>query len=246
MKWDKIQYDKVHVEILNDPHGDPYSHRFRVGAAVKEPGTIYWIENYIKDGDTVWDIGANVGPYSLIIAKMYPNCWVLAFEPVYSNFVLLTANRYHNQAMNIIPLLMAVGDKSGIANFGLYSYAGSVASHPGLQVQGEVEYKVPVFRMDDLLGLSFPYPNHIKIDVDGPELQVLRSLPLAHPALKSIIVEVNDASRRQIEMHMDSWGWVSRPSPESLYAHVGTYQRLKDRLIIPGHNTNLIFERGKK
>lgn len=55
----------------------------------KEPETIRWIDGF-SPGDTFWDIGANVGVYSLYAAKR--GARVLSFEPSPGNYYLLSRN----------------------------------------------------------------------------------------------------------------------------------------------------------
>src|SRR5437899_270642 len=50
----------------------------------KEPDTIHWIESF-PDHCVFWDVGANVGVYSLYAAASHTVC-VLSFEPMAANF----------------------------------------------------------------------------------------------------------------------------------------------------------------
>jgi hypothetical protein len=49
--------------------------------ATKEPETIEWLRENLRDGDSFYDVGANIGLYSLYAAKLQPRCRVFAFEP---------------------------------------------------------------------------------------------------------------------------------------------------------------------
>ena len=61
-----------------------------VHALSKEPETIDWIDQFNAD-DVLWDIGANIGVFSLY-AAVERSCTVLAFEPSAGNYVVLTRN----------------------------------------------------------------------------------------------------------------------------------------------------------
>lgn len=53
--------------------------------------------------------------------------------------------------------------------------------------------------LDDLCSMwGFPYPNYIKIDVDGIEISILKGAEsvLAHPALRSVIIELGTDEER--------------------------------------------------
>ena len=79
---------------------------------IKEPETLEWIDS-LPDNSTLWDIGANVGLYSVYDAKAR-NCNVFAFEPSIFNLELLARNIYLNslqEKITIVPI--ALSDKIG-------------------------------------------------------------------------------------------------------------------------------------
>ena len=68
---------------------------FRVESfSTKEPETLKWIDCF-PDNAVLWDIGANVGLYSVYAAKK-KNCRVVAFEPSVFNLELLARNIFMN------------------------------------------------------------------------------------------------------------------------------------------------------
>ena len=66
-----------------------------------EAGTIKWIDRYINEEDVVYDIGANIGIFSLYIAK-FKGANVYAFEPESQNYSILNRNIYHNDLQDKI------------------------------------------------------------------------------------------------------------------------------------------------
>ena len=69
--------------------------RFRAKSfATKEPETLDWID-HLPQGCTLWDVGANVGLYSIYAAKKR-ECRVVAFEPSVFNLELLAQNFFLN------------------------------------------------------------------------------------------------------------------------------------------------------
>ena len=58
----------------------------------KEAEVIHYIDNYVKDGDIFFDIGANIGIFTLYATKKYKNLKAVSFEPEYSNLYLLKEN----------------------------------------------------------------------------------------------------------------------------------------------------------
>ena len=170
----------------------------------KEPETVEWIRSF-KNGDIFWDIGANIGIYSLFAAKMLPASVIWSFEPQFINFIRLVQNVGLNSIPNIVPLNIAFGRVSRITQF--YAKENEPGKSGG-QIDAPVDehgnnYKpqevLPMISMsgDDFLKyFDAPPPNHIKIDVDGREEGIIFGLQyvLGIPLLKSILVELNPES----------------------------------------------------
>ena len=60
--------------------------------ASKEPGTLAWIDTCFKEGDVFYDVGANIGQYSLYAALRHKNIKVYSFEPESQNYAALNKN----------------------------------------------------------------------------------------------------------------------------------------------------------
>jgi len=170
--------------------------------AKKEPDTLYWIDNYIEQNEVFYDIGANVGVYSLYVAKN-KNCKVVAFEPEISNFYFFTKNIFLNNLNGLITPL----------NIGLYSekklstiyQTGIDVGSSGNHLEHEVDDNLKSFSADRSLNIlafdldylvknfDLPFPNHIKIDVDGMEHMIMQGTNdiLKNKNLKTIAVENN-------------------------------------------------------
>lgn len=192
---------------LDYPHADIYmrvmtdAEEYRLRSCSKEPFTIEWIHGSIGEGDVLYDIGANVGAYSLVAAKRPGGgARVFSFEPSYQTVATLCANIVLNDAVRLItPIPVALSSTTGKAGLGLRNLEPGAARHVlGPDLSGDDEpilYEQPVmtFRLDDLVQLlHLPAPTHIKLDVDGAELAVLEgaSSILSSPALRSMLVEV--------------------------------------------------------
>ena len=159
-----------------------------------EPNTIAWIEGF-SDSDVLYDIGANIGVYTLYAAKAR-SARVVAIEPnPFSHRVLVDNLRRNGVASRVTPLCLAVGAETKATPLYLgNTEAGSVGHTIDREERVETGFEVEtlVFRLDDLAEMNgLPHPTQIKIDVDGIEHLVLegaRSL-LSDPALKSAMVE---------------------------------------------------------
>ena len=192
----KLDYEHadIYMRVMTD------AEEFRLRACKKEPFTLEWIHNSIRDGDVLYDIGANVGAYSLIAAKKPGGrARVFAFEPSYATMATLCANIVLNDVAELVtPVPVALTSDTGLTVFGLRNLEPGAARHvlgAGASANGPVLYEQPViaFRLDDLIELlRLPMPAHIKLDVDGAELAVLEgaSSTLSSPVLRSMLVEV--------------------------------------------------------
>jgi FkbM family methyltransferase len=162
----------------------------------KEPETLDWIDGFSKD-DVLFDVGANIGLYSLYAAKR--GVRVCSFEPESQNYAGLANNCLSNGLTNMTPYCMALADRE---HFDLL-YVTS--TNPG-DSQHNLGAENPVFRREcsgtqgifastlDRLCFEhgFPIPQHLKIDVDGLEDRILEGAQkvLTHPGFRSLLIEI--------------------------------------------------------
>jgi FkbM family methyltransferase len=191
----QMDYDKHDIYLL-------YSSEFiklRLQSCRKEPFTVAWVEEFVKPGDVFYDVGANVGAYSLIAAKFTEGrARVFALEPSFPTYTDLCRNVLLNRCEDsIIPLPIALWSSNELKTFH-YRTLEPGAAKQGLHLTAgspQSVYREPVLalRLDDLPEiLNIPAPNHIKIDVDGPELVVLEGADrtLSDPQLQSVMIEI--------------------------------------------------------
>jgi len=168
---------------------------------VKETDTIEWIESFNKN-DIFYDIGANIGVYSLYASSRCKE--VLSFEPHFMNYNVLNKNIYLNKFKNTRAFCLAFSNKMEIGKLEHFKFSiGSSTSqfnkttdHNGKEFnskfsQGMISLSVDDFtnNIDDEL-----FPNHIKIDVDGLEELILNGMTnvLRNSKLKSVLVEITN------------------------------------------------------
>jgi FkbM family methyltransferase len=167
----------------------------------KEPETLEWIDG-MAPGDVLYDIGANVGVYSLYAAAGRNK--VLAFEPLASNYFLLNRNFEHNNlAETASAYCLAFTDRDQIDHFFAQDTDfGAALSTFGEHIEQYGQSNASNFKQG-MIGMrldSFittydpPFPTHIKIDVDGIEDKIIAGATntLSDQRLKSISIELDD------------------------------------------------------
>ena len=142
------------------------------------------VEKGVKSGDVFYDIGANVGYFSLLAAKLSaPDGKVVAFEPLPRNIAFIQRHIALNKLQQRIMVIeAAVSDHSGTAFFDpdISTSKGHIAQEGQLEVQ--------LVCIDELVSEGrIPLPDVMKIDVEGAEAEVLRgamqTLQACHPLL---------------------------------------------------------------
>lgn len=214
-----VQLDYPRRRILL--YADSELSLFRAKACQKEPETVNWIESQIKPGEVLYDVGANVGAYSLVAAKFFnKDITIHAFEPSFSTYYQLTRNIVLNQCQDsVYPHLMALADAPGTVVFHYRSLEGGSADHVMTSTteldpqENNLPYRQQLicYGIDDLvLNFNFPAPNHIKLDVDGAEDRVLigASKMLLEKDVKSILVEVRSADEQWVKDFLDDKGYM--------------------------------------
>lgn len=123
----------------------------------------------------VYDVGANIGWYSLNIARGLPSAQIYAFEPVPNTFALLTQNIARNGLTNIQPFNHGFSDEEQTLEFFFYKEGSGNASSANLAERADAErVECLVKRLDDFSHVQCHPPDFIKCDVEGAELLVLR------------------------------------------------------------------------
>ena len=141
--------------------------RLLLGSYEREQSALF--QELIQPGQQVLDIGAAVGYYTLLAARLVgPAGSVVAFEPNRENLRYLQGHVRQNRLLQVRVLDLALADRNGAARFG----GGSGSGTSRLQDSGEFE--VEVRRLDDLADEQGLAPQHLKIDVEGAEHAVLR------------------------------------------------------------------------
>jgi FkbM family methyltransferase len=129
----------------------------------------------LRTGDTVIDVGANIGYFTLLFARLVgPTGRVFAFEPEPANFALLRKNVESNGYRNVTLIPKAVSDASGAARLYLAEHKGDgriFDSHDGRE-----SLPIDTVRLDDFFRDDTGPVDLIKIDIQGAEPAALRGM----------------------------------------------------------------------
>ncbi len=172
----------------------------------KEPETLEWIDNFKKNQEIIfWDIGANIGLYSLYTCLKHSNSNIIAFEPSTSNLRVLSRNISMNNFENKIKIVpMPLNKKEN--NFSLMYESDFIEGGALNSFDKELNFEGKKFQSDlkyNVIGTSINYllqnkiiqiPDYIKIDVDGLEHLILEGADqfLNNKKIKSLSIEINE------------------------------------------------------
>ncbi len=138
------------------------------------------VKSIITKGMVCLDIGANIGYFTLIMARLVGGGKIFAFEPEPYNFDLLVKNITINGYHNITPIQKAISNKNGRAK--LFLDRVNPGSH-SLARQGQNTHtfgrdivEVEVQTLDSFFRDYNGKIDFVKMDVEGAELTVLEGM----------------------------------------------------------------------
>ena len=167
-----------------------------------EKREITFIQNFLKKGDLVLDVGANIGLHSLLAAeKVKEQGKVYAFEPASETYARLLDNIKLNRYENIIAENLALSNAQGEANISISLDGYDAWNSLGVPTAG-VKFKeqtVKTDTLDNYLSNNMEKKiDLIKIDVEGWEIPVIEGGHelLSQPDAPVLIVEFSDENFR--------------------------------------------------
>jgi FkbM family methyltransferase len=164
------------------------------GGAGGEQRVLELLVSSLRPGAVVFDIGANIGLYTVLLAKVVGEGGrVIAFEPESQTFAHLLDNLKLNSLTNVRCFRKALGQRSGQASFYSSEIIGGGSLVPSQKGGGRREV-VDIVEGDELvLAENLPLPQAVKIDVEGYEYAVIQGLrrTLAHHACEMVSCEIH-------------------------------------------------------
>lgn len=215
----------------------------------KEPETIEWIRSF-KDDDIFYDIGANIGLYSLFCSTIHPAMQIYAFEPMISNFTKLVLNCDINKFRNLVCIYAAISNttelkklyvpnsveflKQGLIAGASGSQLGKPEDEKGNAFQPLTEHIIQAWKLSDIISFfNLKKPHHVKIDTDGHEKEILEGIT-DYNTIQSILAEWNKKKFPELMEYMKQKG----------YTDDNRFQKMENHSRIRQTNTdveNVIF-----
>lgn len=133
------------------------------------------LAEWVRLGDWVLDVGANVGQYTLRFSELVGEAGrVFAFEPITETAEILTAMARRARYRNISVFNIAVSERPGMVQFGVPAGGSGLPNYFQARVGVEGDRMVPCLALDEL---AFSHRIAlVKIDVEEHEVAVIRGM----------------------------------------------------------------------
>jgi len=184
-----------------------YSLGFALGR--RERDEMRLMMKHIRPGDIVYDLGANYGMHTLLMARLVgPEGSVFAFEPQPKVFAQMSENIRLNEFEWVTPVCSAVSDRGGQGTFVLS--ASAATGHLGTPLEAGIS--IETIALDDFVfRRGNMRPTFIKIDIEGAEAAALtgarRLLKEFHPTL---LIELHTPEQdRQVGRILNDFGYTA-------------------------------------
>jgi len=165
-----VQGSKMYVNSDNLPKSFRRLFLAYITLSIREKLTTELFKRVVKEGDIVVDLGANVGYYSLLAARLVGKKGkVYAFEPAPINYSLLIKNIELNGYDNIVPVQKAVSNVTGTVK--LFLDDENAGRHTIYQPNGNRKFvEVESVTLDEFFEDEQCPINVAKIDIEGAEM----------------------------------------------------------------------------
>jgi len=191
-----VRVETTHgVTLLADPHD--WVDRTVMDHGFYEPEVFEALASQLRSNDVFWDVGANIGLQALSVRHKMPSVRTVCFEPSPFAFGRLVWNARANHAADVTLLNIALSDHDGYAPLDvcLCGNGGATAIRSSRGRGIFPNHHLLLCRIESaqsvVRGRLAPWPNVVKIDVEGHEESVLRGFGdlLYEPTLRAIVVE---------------------------------------------------------
>jgi FkbM family methyltransferase len=203
-----------------------------------EPHLQRAIRDYVARGDTVYDIGANIGYVSLSLAKRVGSSGrVIAFEPVPRNIDAFRENIGINGITTIQLLEFAASDRAGEAVIRIADNPSTASLVWHRDNSSATELGIRTVSIDELVEAGeLGYPKFVKIDVEGAEGSVLQGMHRTIAAARPVLfVECSEAGREKAWPLLQELGYRCQSAITRKWVDTFDEYRHSDFLWLPAH-----------
>lgn len=209
----KALSSKLPVKVQQELKRRHFARQIRKGTFATDEAEFAMLPKWVRPGDWVLDIGANIGHYTRKLSELVgPSGRVVSFEPVPETFELLTANVALFPLRNVTLVNMAASRTTQLLGMSIPKFETGLDNYymAHLTEDGGGTFQVLCAPVDSL---GLPKIRLVKIDAEGHEYEVLNGmteiLKRDHPVL---IVE---DSGKDTPALLASFGYESSREPGS-------------------------------
>lgn len=196
-----------------------YEHNNRAqGSYVGEPDMVDWLKRELRAGDVLWDVGSNVGAYSILAAKLCPQAKIFAFEPFIPTFAHLWDNIALNRVSEqVFPVNAGLLDHTAPEGLAVNDKRAGSSHHQVGEAGGTIRQGVLCLKGGDLPRLlGLPHPTLLKLDIDGLEVRAVEGLRevISHPVLRQAMIEIEAGKTEEpVQAIFEQCGFQRIPNP---------------------------------
>lgn len=182
----EIQGSKMYVNISGEPYNIRKTFELYASNLIHEKATTELFKKTVKEGDVVIDLGANIGYFTLLAARLVgPRGQVYAFEPEPKNYSYLRKNIELNNYNQVVASQKAVSDKNGTTQLFICDYDTghhTINKQNGIEVYSrgrevkEKSIEIETITLDNFFKDKEELIDVIKMDVEGAEALVLAGM----------------------------------------------------------------------
>ena len=162
----------------------------------REPIEVEMTRSYLRPGDTILDVGANLGYYVLLEGEAIgPKGKILAVEPSPENVHILKKNvELNNMGSQVEVVEGGISDENGTAEIQISKWSNLhsfTVAHEFVSSKVERGLEVNTYRLDDLIeekGIKAEDVNMIRMDVEGHEVKVMKGMSKILDSAKNLTV----------------------------------------------------------